>query len=408
MAARSHKPRGPRPGWRTQLAEPTPPPIYHHPLIAISLILMLGSLAQMGIWLASARIAAAATVPPATTLIHGWLYDAVSSTLSTWLGSGSDHQPVLFAITLVVGLVSTAAWYLAVRIALGPGWGLWTAMLWAAHPAFAFLIQRPSPLVAVVALTPVVFLGLVWFNKSKRWIAAATLSGAALGLLTLCGTMGLAVIPAALLAIVLGRQSRLHRGLGCVITLLVCAGVVVPWLLIIPTSVGPSRFTQRLSLDWWGRLIDDPALAAQAKTWTAGDGSRSSPVWFLADEARAHPLHMTKWFGHRFGRTLYATLDGRLERPLLALQLATLLPALWGFRVALRHRAWRWAACLASAFVAVAWLLAALIEPLARNLAPVGAIAILFALLGVADLYERTFGRRLGREPRTRWRRRLA
>ncbi len=41
--------------------------------------------------------------------------------------------------------------------------------------------------------------------------------------------------------------------------------------------------------------------------------------------------------------------------------------------------------------------LAAAFEPLARNLVPAEALVIAFALIGIADIYERLFHRRLTR-----------
>ena len=110
---------------------------------------------------------------------------------------------------------------------------------------------------------------------------------------------------------------------------------------------------------------------------------------------RRRPGAHLRWYAARLVATVHTTADRRFERPLLALQLMWMVPAIWGAGVAARYRPWQWLLVMAACFVLSLWLLAALLEPLARNLTPIGGFGIVFGLIGLADAYERLFGRRL-------------
>ncbi|MBI4579664.1 MAG: hypothetical protein HY718_08185 [Planctomycetes bacterium] len=137
------------------------------------------------------------------------------------------------------------------------------------------------------------------------------------------------------------------------------------------------------------------ARAMRAGGATAAGGgwrSRASVVW---REMANSPAEVPSWLARRAWRCLYATADGRFQRPLFAVQIALLAPALWGTVVCLRQRTWRWPATASLLLVAAFWVTAAVAEPLARSLAPVGAMLVIFAIVGAADFYERAFGRQL-------------
>lgn len=377
-------------------SEWSPPlPIYHHPLIAASIILVVASIVQIGVWMLTLRLLTTVNIVGSTAAVPGVLFYAG---VDFFTRGNTAHQPLTFGLCLMLALFSSVFWYAAVRLAVGPGWALWTALLWVTHPAFAFLAQRPSALVLAMLFVPAVLAGLAWWRIGRMPLPAAIATGAALGCLTLNVTAGLLILPIALLAILFAGGSRRLRLVSAALIILGDLVVIILWVYFVPRSSSIAQILQGIAMDAWNRItVDGSRLSADAQVWAAayrGDPV-PHPVRFLLAEARREPWTVVQWFAQRTWGTLYRTADGGLQRPLFFLQLCWLVPALWGYVVAVRFRPWRWMAVTASGFVAVFWMVAALAEPLARNLTPVGGIPLVLAIIALADLYERVFHRRL-------------
>lgn len=405
---------------RRATGEPAQPArLHHHSVVAVSLILVLASAVHIGVWLIASRLPAATFTEPSCVIAHGLLYDVQAVIVTRVTRDTETARKAMFAVCLVIALSSTLTWYTAARLALGPTWALWTGLAWAAHPSFAFLAQRPGRLTLLMALIPLVWCTLLWWERSRRAAAAAGL-GLALAMLSLASIQGLLLAPILLLAVLAvhprtsdyprnGRRATRWTHLTWALAGFVLGGlffltVTLPWLPRNTTDTDTAHVRQRLAADMWNALDtgDGSAVAEAAHAVRSHNPPEDwrAPWRLLANRLRQDPLAVVTWLGDRSWRALYQTADGRLHRPLLAMQLACLLPALWGWVVALRHRPWRWMAITAGLMAAATWLVAALAEPLARNLTPVGGLMILFALIGVADLYERIFGRRLTRPTR--------
>ena len=145
-------------------------------------------------------------------------------------------------------------------------------------------------------------------------------------------------------------------------------------------------------------------MATAAEIWLSGrsEPQLPSPWLFLVEYGRHFPLQTARWFTSRAIRTVYTTDDGRFQRPLFVLQMMLIVPALWGCFFGIRHAPWRWMALTGLGNILIAWSIAVFTEPLARNLAPIGGMGVTFALIGLADVYERMFGRRLTQDTDSR------
>jgi hypothetical protein len=294
-------------------------------------------------------------------------------------------------------MLSAAAWYGVARAGIGAEWGLWTALFWVVHPAFAFVAQRSGALALVILLTPVSLALLLWW-RTRRRRRAALLAGVALGLLALTGLQGLLVVPIVIVAMLLAPVRRAARVRGA---LLLCVGfglVLAAAAVIVRPPFQLSDVTRHVEENW--RLALDSGGsglgAAAHRELNAGPAEPApSCARFLIWHFREHPGASLRWFAGRLWRSVYATATGTLQRPLFAMQMFFIVPAAWGCIVAFRFRPWRWTVTICCLFVAVFWLLAGLMEPLARSLTPIGGVPVLLALIGVADIYERLFGRRL-------------
>lgn len=383
-----------------QMAD-TPEPLLYHPVMGVSLAMIVAVAAQIAVWLFNARLLGPnqpAPAPlPSAAIAHPALFEALRALLFRVQPATVPSEQTVFASCLLLCLLSVAAWYAAARFTLGPAWALWTAMLWSVHPVFAFLAQRPTPLTLVMVLVPFTWcLLLSWSVSPRPWKALA--GGAMMGLAALAGPANVLVFVLMMPLLVIAARGWARRWRGPV---LMTIGFVLPvagGLLAAhnSTRLSPAAAMQK---DLWAALdtADGTPMAMAARNHLAGQGRTEpgNPLEFLARQARTSPRSTLAWLARRAWRTLYTTSDHRFERPLLALQLVWLIPALWGTFVALRHRPWRWRTAAAICLLAVTWLASAIIEPKCRSLAPAGGVVIMLALVGVADLYERAFGRRL-------------
>ncbi len=384
------------------VAPPPPPgPLLHHPIVALSLILVTASLAQIGVWLVHTRLPPSARLHSSAVAAHGMLFEEFSHRITRQAETSETTTPpevILFLGCLAAALVSGVAWYGVGRTALGPTWGLWVGLCWVVHPGFAFLAPRISPLAFVIASVPLAWWLLLRWRRTGHWPTALA-AGFALGVTSLLCLQGIILAATALAAMLVTPIARRRRLVSVLVLGLGWALLVIPWHAVWVQGADRFDLKQRLRFDLWRQLDSGDgsrvAEAARARAVARRADSPSDPVAFLATQFRQSPRDTLAWFGRRGWQTLYTTDDGRLQRPLLVLQIVWLLPALWGFWVAVHHKPWRWMAVTGGLFGVTFWSAAALAEPLARNLTPVGGLGILFGLLGVADLYERIFGRRL-------------
>lgn len=378
------------------LPGPLPLPIYHHPVVALSLVLTVACLAQIAAWLVSTRLPVVAAQPLPSPALHGYLPGALQAGLET-LATAERARSALFITDLGACLLSAAGWYAVARAGIGAEWGLWTALFWVVHPGFALVAQHAGPLALMILLTPVSLALMLWWRARRRQ-RAALLAGATLGLLALTGLQGLFVTPVAIAAMLLAPLRRATRTRGA---LFLCVGFGL--VLAAAAVAGRPRFqlseVTRHVAECWPLSLDSGSsklgLAAYRELTARSTEPAPSCARFLLRQFRESPGESLHWLGERLWQSIYATTTRPLQRPLFAMQMLFIVPAAWGGIVALRHGPWRWTAMVCGLFVAVFWLLAGLMEPLARNLTPIGGIPILLALVGLADIYERLFGRRL-------------
>jgi hypothetical protein len=446
---------------------PPPLPLYHHPLVSGSLILIAGTVVQIGVWLMNMRLAAQAAEAESSVVVHGLLLDLVRS---AWPGVEKPAvSPPIFAASLLLALSSGITWFAVARLGLGPRWGLWVGLCWVVHPSFAFIANKPDRLVLLIALLPTAWCLLLLWRRGGR-IAVAMLFGVAAGLTCLAGFQGFVLLAVGTGGMMLsGSLTGRRRLIGVAMTpvgvavsvVTVLAGLLAGQVAVDAASgrgsaasagviasrpadgkslpppsktdwraslrhlaaqpagtrrsmrlraviclwcvgdnvAGALRQTaERVDTDLWNALDDggDTTVAAAARRERSLATDRRPPaVQFLAEECRRAPRQAGRWFASRLWRSIYATGNGRFLYPLVLLQFAWLVPALWGYWIAIRYRPWRWLATTAGILAAAHWALVAIAEPVARNLTPIGGFAVLFALVGVTDVYERLFGRRL-------------
>jgi len=199
-----------------------------------------------------------------------------------------------------------------------------------------------------------------------------------------------------------GAERRGKRCSGVVVMLLGFTLTAVAGLELLVDSAGRAELLQGMKADWWNSLDtgDGSTVATAARIWFS-DQHPAVPANFLAWQWENDPLSVSLWFARRLWRTAYAMSDGRMESLLLALELVLVSLAAWGLLVASRNAVWRWLAVIGGLFVMTHWGLAAMADPLARNLTPIGGILIFLALPGVNDLYQRIVGRSLISVPST-------
>ena len=310
----------------------------------------------------------------------------------------------MFGICLVIGMLACVGWYAVGRIALGPPWGLALGMTWAAYPAYAFLAQRAEPLTVLLALLPATFAVLAYWYRRKKRPEFALAVGAAMGLLTLLLTITPLLVLVLTFIMPTGSRRRRRRYTSTLLLWVGYLGIVLPlWTLYLDGS-GRRAVLHRISADLGQRMEigAPPGMLEEIRAWREAHPDQPSPPGgtFLLQQLLSSPGETVRWFAGRWTRTLYATADGRLQRPLFLLQVVLVLLAAYGAVVAVRYRPWKWITITGLLFLGVFWIAAAAAEPFARNMIPISGILVLLALIALADLYERTFGRRLIRRRR--------
>jgi len=374
-------------------------PLLQHKVIAISLILVVAAAVQIGTWHVSSRLfPGSAGNKVCKVMAHGLLFDGLNQTVSSLAGGGQRGAQAMFAACLLIALGSAVAWYAAARLALGVPWGLWTGLFWVTHPLPALLAQRPSSLTFLMLLVPASWATLRWWMQSPRPLAAL-LAGVCIGLVTLVSIQGFLLLVAGLAVMLAGAGFGRSTCLGVLVAGLGFATPVASAWALLHHGGGLERMSEDLASGWWEVLDtgDGSEMAREARRIlsSAGEVSREPALRFIAGRLGRCPRATLGWSAQRLGRTLYTTEDHRFERPLFVLQVLWLVPAVWGWLIAFGYPPWRPAAATAMLFVVVTWTFVGLAEPVARNLAPVGGMGIVFGLVGVADVYERLFGRRL-------------
>lgn len=428
--------------------------IVYHPVVAVSLILMAASLAQILVW----RMHVGYTPQPVSSFIaHGMLYEGIEGVMAQRANPSTNGPSAMFALCLFLALSSAFTWYIVAWTALGRAWALWIGLFWVTHPAFAFLVQRPGAHAFLVALVPACLALLVgWRARPRVWLELLLgLATAIMLFVSLQAVIVLVVTLAGMLACGAPPRRRLQgaltTSLGFALFVFLGLSLLVPWFLRHHDIKVASVFTDRAMIErrapiglaaCWARadrwpieqrfglaaadaaLVSDRmasklgrrmnvhlwkafdtsdgtrlAHAARKETGPLSEGRESSALKTLAAELRTHPGSTLTWLGQRARSTLYTTANRSFKWPLLTLQLVWLVPALWGALVASTRREERWLAVIAATLVASLWIMAAVAEPLTRNLTPVGGFAVIFAAMGVVDIHRRIFGQRAKAAP---------
>ncbi len=432
-----------------------PLPLYQHPVVAGSLILIAAAVAQVLVWLVWTRFHPARSPNPSSLVAHGLLQDFVRDAVSLAGASPAEGDTILHVASLLLALWSGVAWYGIARLGLGPKWGLWVGLCWVVHPSFAFPVNQIDKLSVLAALVSAAWCALLWWRLKRNSVAAA-LFGLALAVTCTVGFQGLMLMAIALPAMLLSGRGAggKVRGLLAVVIGFAVGTVLLAGMVVIPqASAGmaaapahatePSehsgragawrqildqlasrrsrtddsirlrvglrlltlhdairgdlgRILDRLDTDLWYTL-DDTSGSFIATAARAASSSQPRPpaLVFLVSRCRSAPRQAALWLAGRLRTSLYATTDRQVHYPLVILQFGWLIPALWGWWIAFRYRPWRWLAVTGGLFGLSQWTLVGIAEPLARNLVPAGGFVVLFALVGATDIYERFFGRRL-------------
>lgn len=436
---------------------PPPVPLYQHPVVGCSLVLMASTAAQAIVWMITLRLPSSLPANPSSLVSHGLVFRLLADLLGSHLSDSSQFNAFLAHASLVAAILSGIAWYAVAHLGLGPKWGLWVGLLWVLHPSFAFLANQASDLNLLSTLLPTSLCVLLCWHRSRK-PSRAVVTGCLAAVTCLVGLQGLIVLVISLLAMLMAARGQARRFIGAVSLVLgfsVCSMGLLATLAAIRVFPGvlhepkplPSlpdshtattsnyaalgatagrslprldalrlttatRFLAcrlkleedlttalaRMDADLW-MVFDDASgspMAAAARAWAPQEvKSRPPAITFAVQQFRESPAISTKWLAGRFHRSIYATSDGHTYYPLVVLHFVGLIPAIWGLWIALRYRPWRWLAVIGGLLAASHWFLTALGEPLARNLTPIGGLAVMFALVGVTDIYERLFGRRL-------------
>jgi hypothetical protein len=445
--------RPPRPAGAKESSSATalpPLPLYQHPVVAGSLILIAAAVAQVLVWLVWTRSHPARSPNPSSLVAHGLLQDLVRDAASRAGAGTAEIDTILHVASLLLALWSGVAWYGIARLGLGPKWGFWVGLCWVIHPSFAFPANQIDKLSVLAALVSAGWCTLLWWRLKRKTIAAA-MFGLLLAVTCTAGFQGFILLAIALPAMLLsGRTPGWKiRGVLTVVTGFAVSLVLLAALVAIPQASArmatypagttepddrsgqTGAWTQTLDriasrrprtddairlrtglrllmlhnairgdidqilirLDTDLRIaLDDTSGSFMA--WSSAQ-SRPPAIVFLVSQCRAAPRQTALWLAGRLRASLYATTDGQVHYPLVILQFVWLIPALWGWWIAFRYRPWRWLAVTGGLYVLSQWAFVGIAEPLARNLMPVGGFAVLFALVGATDVYERFFGRRL-------------
>ncbi|MGQ9652066.1 MAG: hypothetical protein ACUVXJ_18350 [Phycisphaerae bacterium] len=419
---------------------------------------MAAAAMQILVWVVGLRLQSPRPTAPSSLVAHGLLYQVIADALEDHGLEAAQVASVLFVANLLPALLSGIAWYGIGWLGLGPKWGVWVGLLWVLHPSFAFLANQADRLNVLIALVCTSWCVLLWWRRSRKTSAALILGLLAATILSI-GFQSLALVAIAVPGMLLSaRGANGGRITGAITTLtaFVVGTIFLAAVIALPrfpttlssgplkkeVSQSPSQprhswprtaarlavrvshpgdalrlravvglffirdqlledsrqIVARFDTDLWNVLEDGSGShIAQAALAVSPPGTADHPPAgrFLIDQCRVAPAQTLAWLAQRMWKSTYATRDRRTHYPFILLQFGWLVPAFWGLWIALRYRPWRWLAVTAGLFAGSQWVLVGVVEPLARNLVPVGGFVILFALVGVTDVYERFFGRRL-------------
>lgn len=395
--------------WPDEVSTPAvtlrPPPLLHHPLIGISIALVVASIAQIGVWAVNTRLIEAPSLVPVRTdpsslVASEVLFELLTEAAGHLATPKWPDQRLVFSACLLLSMASVVAWYIVARLTLGAAWGMWIALLWGIHPLYAWLAQRPNALALSICAVPFAWTLLLWWGRSRRR-RVAFIAGIGVGLASCATPIAVAalLLPLPLLSLVNRRRGRWLSGFGALL-IGVALPITVAGFLISSERIKPPWPT--FSSDLFDALdtADGSAIARAARLQLAGASQEPSlrAHELLWRQARLDPAGTGIWLARRFRQSIYATADGTLERSILALQVAILLPGLWGVWTGLHRADWRWATAASLVLLISFWLMCAVAEPRVRSLAPVSGVFVMFTLMGIADIYQRLFGHSLVRK----------
>jgi hypothetical protein len=369
--------------------------------VGISLVLICAAFGQAATWVVNIRLLAASAenlggIAPSPLIASPVLYKGLYQAIDYLNHSALPTPRILFSVCLLLSMLSAIGWYAVARLFLGRAWGLWAGILWGVNPLIAFLAQRPGPLALSIVTVPFAWALILAWSRSRRR-RTAFVGGLAAGLATLASApmlLGFA-FSAPLLLAVTRRRRKAWQGFA-----LLWLGLALPLVtLVLLVRSGAVENPLPAFADHFLASLDegDGSAISRAMRNPIPPNEPTGPVRLraIAHEVAHSPAELPVWLLRRMWRTIYATSDGHFQRPLFAVQLALLVPAIWGAVVCLRQPRWRGRALASMALIAAFWLVAAIAAPFARSLSPIGGMVTIFALVAIADLYERAFGRRL-------------
>ncbi len=365
----------------------------HSAEIHLSLILILAGLAQIAIgWLKTHALVQTVLPQPQSSLIANRFY--FDSLLHLFVNSSAGEMPgprAEYILCLLIALLSAVPIYFVARLWLGSIWALAAGFLYVIYPSFAWFVADAGPLALFVFLVPNTWLLLLRWNSEQRALTAFLL-GLGLALMSLINFAGLFLLPLITVGLLLHRPYTRRCLIGAMMMLLGYALLAIPARSLLS---GPDRVESEtaMTIDFWNAIdnADGSAIAKAARL----NKTSPRPLLFLRDQARESSSNVIGWVLRRAWRTIYLSSDDRLYQVIFFLQLTWMLPALWGFITAWRCPDRRWATVLAGGLVFSFWGMAAVVEPLARNLTPLLGITLIFALTGIRDVSSRIAGRRV-------------
>ena len=337
----------------------------------------------------------ATVFPPGYPLILAGLFK-----VSGWLHIPETGVLSGFAILSMASVSSFI--FLVGRILWSPTPALVAALMWITYPFALWLTRQPNSEIPFM----VFFYGgslLFWYLLMRRRTAWSLyfLCGIVFGLAMLIRpiAIGVGLVLAILIWVVARAMTARLRVLLITMLLLGNAAAILPWELwvyartgkVIAVSTSGSLNLEAgllFAIDVRGYRTqhvpsDVEELMIRMRTELDDEHSVRRIASVAAMEGWTHPVAMLKLFGIKAARSWYGTDSGRHETPILLIQIAYLIPVLWGARkVWLQGPLSRSFAAGILLIVFYFWGMTFLAISMARYMVPVS--GLLFVLVGGA------------------------
>jgi len=286
---------------------------------------------------------AAIQYPPGFPLLLAGLFGLAHLT-------GLQESVVLLAFTLLCTALNAVFVFLLARTLWKPLPSLFVSLVWMTYPIALWLTKQPSSEIPFISLFFGVFL-LVWsaIVRNRLGWAIAIVSGVLIGFAMLVRpiAIGVGLIMAFMIWISYTNTSIRHRLFLSAMLLLGNVMAILPWQAWVHAKTGQVILLCRNGVP---SILDGLTFSANKLTWREGaalpadvaeisrdilDRSQGvqtfgSLLSLVADETRARPTTMAKFFAIKAARSWYATDSNRFETPTIVIQILYLTFTIWG------------------------------------------------------------------------------